>query len=196
VRLVLDSTGRKVYGAGAWLADKQGARGPRSWRKLHLCVDATSSTIIGAVLTTTEAGDASPVGPLLEQTHGPVTTVLADGADDGEPIYQTIAPRDPGVVVVIPPRAIAVPSDTAANSPTQRDRHIQRIAETGRMGWQRKVKCGRRSKGETAMARDKGILGDRLHARTLPAQQAEAMIGVAALNRLLEAGRPVSVRKP
>ena len=37
VRLVLDSTGLKVYGAGEWLADKQGARGPRSWRKLHLC---------------------------------------------------------------------------------------------------------------------------------------------------------------
>jgi hypothetical protein len=40
VHLVLDSTGLKVYGAGEWLANKHGARGPRSWRKLHLCVDA------------------------------------------------------------------------------------------------------------------------------------------------------------
>ncbi|WP_454017914.1 IS5 family transposase [Azospirillum sp. Marseille-Q6669] len=164
VHLVLDSTGLKVYGAGEWPTVKRGARQPRRWRKLHLYVDAAFLSIVGAVLTTTEAGDASQVGPLLEHT-------------------------------VIPPRATAVPSDTAANSPTQRDRHIQRIAETGRMGWQMKVKYGRRSSGETAMARDKGILGDRLHARTLPAQQAEAMIGVAALNRMLEAGRPVSVRK-
>ncbi len=194
VHLVLDSTGLKVFGAGEWLADKHGARGPRSWRKLHLCVDATSSTIIGAVLTTTEAGDASQVGPLLEQTTGPITTVLADGAYDGEPIYQTIAQHDPGVVVIIPPRATAVPSNQTETALTQRDRHIQRSPETGRMGWQCETKYGRRSKGETAMARYKGILGGHLHARTLPAQQAEAMIGVSALNRMLDAGRPVPVR--
>nr|WP_247891333.1 transposase [Azospirillum aestuarii] len=76
----------------------------------HLCVDAASSTIVGAVLTTTEAGDASQVGPLLAQTHGPITTVLADGAYDGEPIYQTIAQHDPGAVVIIPPRATAGPA--------------------------------------------------------------------------------------
>jgi hypothetical protein len=63
------------------------------------------------------------------------------------------------------------------------------------MGWQRQTEYGRRSKGETAMARYKGILGDRLHARTLPAQQAEAMIGITALNRMLDAARPASVRK-
>jgi hypothetical protein len=31
--------------------------------KLHLCVDATSSTIVGAVLTTTDGGDASQISP-------------------------------------------------------------------------------------------------------------------------------------
>ena len=143
VHLVLDSTGLKVSGAGEWLADKRGARGPRSWRKLPLCVDATSSTIVGAVLTATEAGDASQVGPLLEQTSGPIATVLADGAYDGEPIDQTVAQHDPGAVGIIPPRATAVPSDTAATAPSQRDRHIQQIAERGRMAWQRE--SGRRS---------------------------------------------------
>ncbi|MDW7556688.1 hypothetical protein [Azospirillum brasilense] len=33
-----------------------------------------------------------------------------------------------------------------------------------------------------------------IHTRTLPAQQAEAIIGVSALNRMLDAGRPVPVR--
>ena len=195
VHLVLGSTGLMVYKAGEWLADKHDARGPRSWRKLHLCVDATSSAIVGAVLTTTKAGDASQVGPLLEQTRGPITTVLADGAY-GEPIYQTIAQRDPGAMVVIPPRTTAVPSATADIVPPQRGRHLQRIVDAGRMGWQAETKYGRRSKGETAMARYKGILGDRLHARSLSAQQAEAMIGVTALNRMLEAGRSASVRTP
>ncbi|MFC5357640.1 hypothetical protein [Azospirillum himalayense] len=97
-------------------------------------------------------------------------------------------------MAIIPPRATAVPSDQAVTAPTQRDRHIQRIAETGRMGWQRETKYGRRSKEETAMARYKGILVGHFHARTPPAQQAEAMIGVSALNRMLDAGRPVPVR--
>ncbi|MCW2239483.1 hypothetical protein [Azospirillum canadense] len=96
--------------------------------------------------------------------------------------------------VIIPPRATLVPSNTADTAPTRRDRHIQRIVDTGRMSWQAETKYGRRSKGETAMARYKGILGDRLHARSLPAQQAEAIIGVTALNRMLDAGRPTSVR--
>ncbi len=76
----------------------------------------------------------------------------------------------------------------------QINRHIQRIAETGRMGWQAETVYGRRSKGETARARYKGILGDRLHARTLPAPRAEAMVSVTALNRRLDAKRLVSVR--
>ncbi|ALJ39425.1 hypothetical protein [Azospirillum brasilense] len=97
--------------------------------------------------------------------------------------------------MVIPPRATAVSSAMAETAPTQRDRHLQRIAATGRMGWQRETKYGRRAKGETAMARYKGILGGHLHARTLPAQQTEAMIAVTALNRMLDAGRPTSVRK-
>jgi len=35
----------------------------------------------------------------------------------------------------VPPRATAVPSATAECDPTQRDRHLQHIAEHGRMAW-------------------------------------------------------------
>jgi hypothetical protein len=37
------------------------------------------------------------------------------------------------------------------------------------------------------------ILGNHLHARKLPGQQAEAAIGVAILNRMIDAGRTNSV---
>jgi hypothetical protein len=37
----------------------------------------------------------------------------------------------------VPPRSGAVPSDAADPAPTQRDRHIEAIAEHGRMGWQK-----------------------------------------------------------
>ena len=78
--------------------------------------------------------------------------------------------------------------------PTQRDRHIQSLADKGRLGWQRETDYGKRSMAETAMARYKRIFGDHLHARKLPGQQAEAAIGVAVLNRMIETGRPDSVR--
>jgi hypothetical protein len=58
--------------------------------------------------------------------------VIADGAYDGDPTYQTVAGRDTAATVVIPPRSTAVPG--SATAPTQRDRRIQCIAEKGRLG--------------------------------------------------------------
>jgi hypothetical protein len=44
------------------------------------------------------------------------------------------------------------------------------------------------------MGRYKTLIGPRLRARGFAAQQTEAAIGVAMLNRMLAAGRPKSVR--
>jgi hypothetical protein len=52
----------------------------------------------------------------------------------------------------------------------------------------------RRAAVETVTARYKRILGDHLHSRELPGQQAKATIGVAVLNRMIEAGHLDSVR--
>ncbi|WP_431854355.1 transposase [Azospirillum sp.] len=90
VTLVIDSTGLKVYGAGGWHRDMHGVRGPRTWHKLRLAVDAASNSIVAATLTTTRDGEASQVGPLLGQTSGRIGTAMADGTYDGEPIHQTI----------------------------------------------------------------------------------------------------------
>jgi len=64
-----------------------------------------------------------------------------------------------------------------------RDRHIRFIAEKGRMAWQRATGYGRRNLIETAIGRYKHLIGPKLRARTLPTQQGEAAIAVAALNR-------------
>jgi hypothetical protein len=48
---------------------------------------------------------------------------------------------------------------------------------------------------ETTMGRYKTLIGPRLRARGFAAQQTEAAIGVAVLNRMLAAGRPDSVRR-
>src|SRR3954451_6053203 len=71
VHVVIDATGLKVFGAGEWLAEKHGARGKRTGRKLHLAVDPDAGEILACELTTNEEGDASQVAPLLEQIAGP-----------------------------------------------------------------------------------------------------------------------------
>jgi hypothetical protein len=59
-------------------------------------------------LTDQDVDDPSQVGSRLDQIDDPIVQVTADGAYDGAPSYQTIAPRGDGIEVVIPPRATAV----------------------------------------------------------------------------------------
>jgi Transposase DDE domain len=94
VDVVIDATGLKVHGAGEWLAETHGARGKRTWRKLHLAVDPGSGEILACELTSNEEGDASQdLGrgrrgrPRLRVTSGPSRpeqhTVAGGDAIDG-----------------------------------------------------------------------------------------------------------------
>jgi len=194
LHVLIDSTGLQVYGAGQWLEAKHGAKSHRTWRKLHLAVDAANGMIVAQTLTDQDADDPSQVGPLLDQIDDLIVQVTADGAYDGAPIYQTIAAHDDEIEVVIPPRSTAVPS-VDPGVPTQRDRHLAMIAEQGRLSWQVATDYGQRSLVETTMGRYKALIGPRLRARGFAAQQTEAAVGVAVLNRMLAAGRPDSVRR-
>jgi hypothetical protein len=48
VHLLVDSTGLKLSGAGEWLVEKHGTSRRRSWRKLHIGVDADTGRIVAA----------------------------------------------------------------------------------------------------------------------------------------------------
>jgi hypothetical protein len=94
----------------------------------------------------------------------------------------------------VPPRATAVPSQTAESAPTQRDRHLQHIAEKGRMAWQRASGYTKRARAEAAIARWKQVIGDRLRAHTDERRATEVDVAVYVLNRMQELGRPKYVR--
>ena len=192
VTVVIDSTGLKVFGKGEWHLEKHAGSARRSWRKLHLAIDPDSGAILASELTSNEEGDASLVGPLLDQITYPIAAVIADGAYDGEPTYRTVAEHAPDADVIIPPRATTVASASAATTPPQRDRHIQMIKEHGQLGWQRAVQYGRRSLVEVAMLRCKVLIGRRLRARSLPAQKAEARAACTVIKRMTALGMPVS----
>ena len=145
-----------------------------------------------AELTPDDVGDVSTVTELLEQIASRVASLTADGAYDGEAVYDAVAERHPGAAVIIPPRATAIANEAATS---QRDGHIAMIAQHGRIGWQRRSGYDRRSLVETAVLRCKTIIGRRLCARNLLNQRTEAKIGCSVLNRMTGLGMPVSVRR-
>jgi len=71
VHLLVDSTGLKLCGPGEWLVAMHGTRTRRSWRKLHLGVDADTGEIMAGGLTANDDDDGAQVGPLLDQVTRP-----------------------------------------------------------------------------------------------------------------------------
>ena len=154
LHLLVDSTGLKLCGAGEWMHEKHGTKVRRSWRKLHLSVDAGTGQIVASLLTPKDVDDGSQVGSLLDQTAASVASFTADGAYDQDSVSTAIAERHPEAAIIVPPRSTAVPSETAETAPTQRDRHLQFIAKRARV--------------EAAIGRFKQVIGDGLRSRTDP----------------------------
>jgi hypothetical protein len=96
--------------------------------------------------------------------------------------------------VIVPPRSTAVLSNDVESAPTQRDRHLQSIAERGRIGWQERSGYTRRALVESAISRFKRVIGDALRSQTDRRRATEVAIAVHALNHMLELGRPQSIR--
>ncbi len=192
MHLLVDSTGLKLCGAGEWLVEKHGAKTRRSWRKLHVGMDADTGQIVAAALTTKDIDDGAEVGTLLNQISGSVASFTADGAYDQGGVSAAVAERHPEAAIIVPPRSTAVPSETAATA--QRDRHLQSIAEHGRAAWQKASGYTKRTRVEAAIGRFKQVIGDGLRSRTDRRRATEVEVAVHALNRMLEFGRPISVR--
>jgi hypothetical protein len=194
VHLLVDSTGLKLCGPGEWLIEKHGTKTRRSWKMLHIGVDADTGQIVASALTGREADDGAQVGPLLDQVTGPVASVTGDGAYDQDGVYTSVSERHPEAAVIVPPRATAVPSRTAESEPTQRDRHLQLIAERGRRAWQQASGYTKRARAETAISRFKRVIGDELRSHTEERRATEMDVAVHVLNCMLELGRPNYVR--
>ena len=139
---------------------------------------------------------------MLDQVVGSLASFAADGAYDQEGVSAAVTKRHPDAAIIVPPHATAVPSATAETEPTQRDRHLgfveprgsPDIAEHGRAAWQRASGYTTRARAEAGIARFKQVIGDGLRSRTDRRRTTEVDAAVYALNRMLEQGRPISVR--
>src|SRR3954466_9818313 len=82
LHLLVDSTGLKLFGGGEWLIEKHGTKTRRSWKKLHLGVDADTGQIVASALTRRDVDDGAQTGPLLDQVTDQVASFAGDGAYD------------------------------------------------------------------------------------------------------------------
>ena len=186
--LVIDSSGLKLYGEGEWMVRTHGKQRRRTWRKLHISLDAETHQLGAALLTDKDELDRRVMPALLDQTEATIEAVCGDGAYDFEQCYRAIRQRE--AVALIPPRQDAV---IRAKSPfEQRDENLRGIRKLGRKGWKHRCGYHRRSLVECAFFRLKTIFSDRLRSRRNDTQAAEAIIRCLALNRMTSLGMPES----
>lgn len=182
LNVIVDSTGLKVYGEGEWKVKKHGISKRRTWRKLHVMIDAKTQRIVAAETTSNSADDASVVPNLLSHCDGKVETLRGDGAYDKRKVYKATSEHD--IRPIIPPRKNARLDHVGAWGSNGRYRNdaITTIRSAGLDAWKEEVGYRQRSLVETTMFRVKKIFGDRFKNRSMENQKVETMIKMKALN--------------
>ncbi|HPE73818.1 MAG TPA: IS5 family transposase [Candidatus Competibacter sp.] len=191
--IVIDSSGLKVYGEGEWKVRQHGVGKRRTWRKLHLAVDADSQEAIAVELTAAFVGDAEVLPDLLDQLdpHEPIEAVSADSSYDTRRCHEAIGQR--GARALIPPRAGAVEWPDLADGQTHpRTAILRQCQQQGEKHWKQTSGYHRRSLAETAMFRIKTLFGPKLKNRRFDTQTTEAYARVAAMNIMTRLGMPDS----
>ena len=193
LHLLIDSTGIKAEGKGAWFARKHGPSKPRQWRKVHLGIDADTLEIRAIEITGSRVGEAPMLPERLKQIPAdqPIGKGSADGAYDTRGCNAAIAGR--GACAVIPARKTARPwlentPDAQASNET-----VRATRRLGRTIWRCWSGYHRRSLLETKMRCFK-LLGERVMARDFDRQIAELQIRAAILNRFTAPGTPQTQR--
>lgn len=179
ITLIVDSTGLKMHGGNGWNAENHGTTRPRkTWRKLHLAFNPDTGDIVGSKLTTEHVGDETALPDLVGEIDADVDRFLAYG---GEGVSTCLTARfGHGIEIIRSPPKNAVNGDNS-----QRNRHIDHIAEHGRMNWQKEKGYNQRSQ----IGRWKTIIGGSLQARKLDNQITETRVTAKVLNRMTTLGK-------
>ena len=193
--LVIDSTGLKVYGKGEWKVRTHGVSKRRTWRKLHLCIDAESGEVIVAGASGNSVADGEMLPGMIEAVAGEIEQVSADGAYDHRKVHAALTQR--GIKRgAIPPRKDAKIRQHGNSSKERlmRDENLRMIRKKGRAKWKREANYHQRSLAETGMSRFKTIFTDKLQSRKQENQFQEMIIKCVVLNRMTHLGMPDSYK--
>jgi hypothetical protein len=196
LKIVMDSTGLKIYGEGEWKVRQHGVSKRRTWRKLHIGANPEDGEIQAVILTENSVSDDAAVAALLKQIEQELDEFAADGAYDKRKVYDALNEHSPNVKILIPPRKNAhiwKHGNTKAER-LKRDENLRSIRKHGRKAWKKNSGYHVRSLSETAIFRLKTIFGEELSARLLETQTTQALVRSAALNRMTHLGMPQSYK--
>jgi hypothetical protein len=190
IDVVVDSTGLKVFGVGEWRSQAYRTPKRKTWRKLHLSINAATQEIVAEVLTSNRADDADLVPELLAQVGSPVAKLYGDGAYDKWKLYDGLAAAE--IEPVIPPRkgASIHRHGNCAGPRLPRDEALRGMRRHGRQGWKRESGYHRRSLVETSMSRLKQAFGPRLKNKAFENQRSETRLRCKLLNHFTRLGLP------
>lgn len=188
--IVIDSTGLKVFGEGEWHVRTHGKSKRRTWRKLHLSIDAKTHEIVASELTSSNVHDSTQTSKLLPDDD--IEAVYCDKAYDNQHAYDPIVAR--GAKAVIPPRSGAALMKATTWGIVERNRNVKEKWFLGKELWKIGRKYHRRSIAETGMYRQKQILGNKLKSRKFAQQSTESRIRASILNQMTQLGMPQSHR--
>ncbi|XDJ35121.1 MAG: IS5 family transposase [Burkholderia sp.] len=194
IHLVVDSTGLKVYGEGEWKVRQHGYSKRRTWRKVHLALNANTGQVHAALMTNQNVADGDALAKLLDQIprEEQIDVIGGDGAYDTKPCHAAIAARS--AIPSIPPREGAAHWPADMPGAAWRNGAVDAIARDGRREWKQHSGYHRRSLAENAMYRFKTLTGHCLWARHIAAQATEVAVRVGVINRMADLARPQSVR--
>ena len=193
VNVIIDATGLKIFGIGEWQECKYNLNKRKGWRKLNIAIDRKSQKILSSELTTNNDADHTPVPELLNEINNKIASVSGDCAYDCKPVYESILKVN--ARAIIPPKENAVISrECLKYYPTRAD-NINLIAEIGKQKWQKESGYNYRSLVETAMYRYKMIVSDKVYSKKIVNQNVESKIGCYILNKMVDLGMPISVKK-
>ena len=90
LHVVVDATGIKGYGEGEWQLRSHGWSKRRTWRQLHLGVEAAGGELVAATVTTDDLSDGQLLPALLDQLDADSAQVSAAGADATRVYYAAL----------------------------------------------------------------------------------------------------------
>ena len=132
MHLLVDSTGLKLFGECEWKVRKYGYSKRRSWRKVHLGLDARTGQVCAVLMTHKDVMDASVLPELLAQVpqETQIEAVIGDGAYDTKAARAAIAGC--GALAVISPVEGAVHWPVSQAGAPERNEAIAHIARSGK----------------------------------------------------------------
>ena len=188
--ILIDASGIKIYGEGEWKVKMHGKTKRRTWRKLHISIDAKTQEIIVAKTTLSSVHD-SCVLPDLISPFKSCSQISADGAYDTHACYEAVLKKQ--AQPNFPPRMNANLNKPTDQAWRLRNHAIMQVRYKGLKTWKKDTNYHRRSLAETAFSRLKKLFGHHANNKKLDHQSTELLLRCQLLNRMSQLGMPKTV---